>query len=113
MKKTNIRVYSNLNNIEENNEFLAIKSSNLIKYIDLENNKMTIDIKNNLIIRENIDYLFQMDFNNNKIMITVKNLNKILEKDINTVVISKTVNKFLVRYQLIDEQIINEYYVKF
>ena len=113
MKKANIRVYSNLNNIEENNEFLAIISSNLIKYIDLENNKMTIDIKNNLIIRENIDYLFRMDFNDNKIVITIKKLNKTLEKEIKTIVISKTVNKFLVRYQLTDENIINEYYVKF
>ena len=113
MKKTTIKVCTKLNNIEENNEFLAIKDQNIIKYIDLENNKMTIDIKNNLIIRENSDYLFNMDFNNNKILITVKKLNKTLEKEIKTIIISKSSNKYLVRYLLTDENIINEYYVKF
>ena len=113
MKKVTIEVYSNLNNIEENNEFLAIKDDNLIKYIDLENNKMVIDTKNNIIIRENCDYIFNLDFNNNKILITMKKPNKILEKDIRTMVISLTKKDYLVRYLLTDENIINEYYVKF
>ena len=113
MKKVIIEVYSNLNNIEENNEFLAIKDDNLIKYIDLENNKMVIDTKNNIIIRENCDYIFNLDFNNNKILITMKKPNKILEKDIRTMVISLTKKDYLVRYLLTDENIINEYYVKF
>ena len=113
MKKTKIRVYSNLNNIEENNEFLAIKNDNLIKYIDLENNKMIIDIENNIIVRENMDYLFNIDFVNNKIMIKAKNVNKEFEKNIKTIVITKSQCSYLVRYLLVDENIINEYYVKF
>lgn len=113
MKKKKITVYTNLNNIEENNEFLAIKDDNLIKYIDLENNKMVIDMENNIFVRENRDYLFNMDFNNNKIDITIKKLNKILEKEIKTLIISKTAKEYLVRYLLKDEDIINEYYVKF
>ena len=113
MKKTKIKVFTKLNNIEENNEFLAIKDDNLIKYIDLENNKMVIDLKNSIIIRENIDYLFNMDFNNNKITIVMKKNDKYFEKDIKTLVISSTSKSFLVRYLLEDEKIINEYYVKF
>ena len=113
MKKTKIKVYSNLNNIEENNDFLAIKGKNVIKYIDIENNKMTIDVKNNIITRENIDYLFNLDFNNNKIIIKMKKLNKIFEKEIETLVISLSDSEYLIRYLLKDDNVINEYYVKF
>ena len=113
MKKTNINVYTKLNNIEENTEFLAIKDDKIIKYIDLEDNKMTIDMVNNIITRENIDYIFNLDFNNNKILITVKKLNKIIEKEIKTIKILKNAKKYLVRYLLKDDNIINEYYVKF
>ena len=74
MQEIKIKVYSKLNDIEENNEFLAIIDNNLIKYIDLENNKMNIDMENNTIIRENTDYFFNIDFNNNKITITMKKL---------------------------------------
>ena len=113
MKKCQIIVYTKLNNIQENNEFLAIKDDNVIKYIDLENNKMIIDMKNNEIIRENRDYLFNMDFNNNKIIVTMKKLNKKFEKEIKTLIISLTSKSYLIRYLLKDEDIINEYYVKF
>ena len=113
MKKTKIIVYTKLNNIEENNEFLAIKNDNIIKYIDLENNKMIIDMENNKITRENRDYLFNLDFGNNKIIIKLKKLNKEFEKIIKIITISKSNTSYLVRYLLIDENIINEYYVKF
>ena len=112
MKKTMVKVYSKLNNIEENNEFLAIVDDKLIKYIDLENNKMIIDKENNIITRENVDYLFNMDFNNNKITITMKKLNKEFIKDIKTIDITNTSKIYSVKYLLIDENIINEYYVK-
>ena len=113
MKRTKIKVYLNLNNIEENNEFLAIKDDNVIKYIDLENNKMIIDMKNNIIIRENSDYSFNLDFNSNKITINMIKLNKMFEKEIKTINISSAKNSYLVRYSLVDDNIINEYYVKF
>ena len=113
MKKVEISVYSNFNNIEENNAFLAIKDNKVIKYIDIENNKMSIDMENNIIVRENSDYLFNIDFNNNKIYILMKKLNKKFEKAIKTMVIEASNTKYLVRYLLIDENIINEYYVKF
>ncbi len=113
MKQTKIRVVTKLNNLEENNEFLAIKEDNLIKYIDLENNTMVIDMKNNVIIRENMDYLFNIDFVNNKIIINMKKNNRVFEKMIKTIVITKTKSNYLVRYLLTDENVINEYYVKF
>ena len=84
MKKVNIRIYSFLNNIEENNEFLAIKSDNVIKYIDFSNNKMTIDLKNNIIIKDNDDYLFTLKFNDNIIEVFAKKLKKTFYKDIKT-----------------------------
>jgi len=113
MKRTKITVLTKLDNVEENSDFLAIKDNNLIKYIDLENNKMIIDMENNIIIRENRDYLFNIDFVNNTITILVKKMDKTFTKDIKTLLISKTNNKYLVRYLLKDEMLINEYYVKF
>ena len=113
MEKVLINVYSILNNVEENNEFFAIKDGNVIEYIDLDNNKMTIDTKNNIIIRENIDYLFKLMFDNNKIEIEIKKLHKIVIKSIKTLSISLTKRSYVVKYLLADENIINEYYVKF
>jgi 3-oxoacyl-[acyl-carrier-protein] synthase III len=113
MKETKINVLTKLNNIEENNEFLAVKNNDFIKYIDLENNKMIIDLKNNIITRENIDYLFNMDFNNNIISITMKKLDKVMEKEIKTMALINNNKEFMVRYLLTDDEIINEYYVKF
>ena len=40
-------------------------------------------------------------------------MNKTIEKSINTLLIDKTNKRFLVRYQLIDEDIINEYLINF
>lgn len=113
MKKVKIRIYSFLNNIEENNEFLAIKNDNVIKYIDFCNNKIEIDLNNNVIKRENNDYLFTLKFNDNIIEIFAKKLKKTFYKDIKTIVCDSSKSKFLVRYLLIDENIVNEYYVKF
>lgn len=113
MEKININVYSKLNNIEENNEFLAIKDDNIIKYIDLENNSMIIDIKNNIIERENKDYLFKLMFNDNIIEIEIKKLKKRMVKEIKTLNILSTKKRYFVKYLLTDENTINEYYVNF
>ena len=113
MEKVLIKVYSKLNNIEENNEFLAIKDDNIIEYIDIENNKMIIDTKNNTIIRENNDYVFNMLFNKNVIEIEIKKFHKKIDKCIKTLSISLTKKYYSVKYLLTDEDIINEYYVKF
>ena len=108
-----IKVYSELNNIIENEEYFAIKNNNVIKYIDLTNNKMNVNINNDIITRENSDYLFTIDFNKNNINIYVKGLKKEFNKDIKVIKKEKTSRSYLVKYQLIDEDIINEYYIKF
>jgi len=113
MKKIKIKIYSNLDNTEENYEIFAIKNDNVIKYIDFSNNKMTIDIGNNIIEKENNDYLFTLKFNDNIIEIFAKKLKKSFVKEIKTIICNSSKNKFLVRYLLVDENIINEYYVKF
>lgn len=113
MEQVKIKVYTKLNENEEITDFLAIKDDDVIKYIDLKDNKMIIDLKNNIIKRENTDYLFNIDFNKNIIEILAKNLKKTFLKEINTIVTKKTKKSFLVRYKLIDESLINEYYVKF
>ena len=113
MKKIKIKIYSNLDNVEENNEIFAIKNENVIKYIDFSNNKMTIDIENKIIEKENNDYLFTLKFNDNIIEIFAKKLKKVFYKDIKTIICTSSNSKFLVRYLLIDENTINEYYVKF
>ena len=113
MKKVKIKIYSFLNNIEENNEFLAIKNNNVIKYIDFGNNRIKIDLKNNIIEKENIDYHFILKFNENIVEISAKKLKKTFYKEIKTIVCEKSKSKFLVRYLLPDDNAVNEYYVKF
>ena len=113
MKKCRIRIYSKLGNIEENNEILAIKNDNVIKYIDFSNNRITVNMKNNIIEKENIDYLFRLNFNDNVIEIYAKKLNKTFYKEIKTLMCSSSKKRYFVKYLLTDENIINEYYVNF
>ena len=82
MDKIKIKVYSKLNGIEENNEFNAIKKNSVIEYIDLENNKMMVDMDNDIIHRENIDYCFKIDFINNKTNIEINKLHKCIQLNI-------------------------------
>ena len=113
MKKIKIKIYSFLNNIEENNEFLAIKNDNVIKYIDFSNNKIEIDIKNNIITKENTDYIFTLKFDDNIIEIYMKKLKRNFTKEIKTLICSLSKKRYFVKYLLVDENIINEYYVNF
>ncbi len=113
MKKAKIRVYTCFDKKEDSSDFFAIKDDDVIKYIDLENNKIIVDMKNNIIIKENIDYLFNIDFDNNIIDIEVKKLKKSFNKEIKTMLIEKKKKSFLVRYLLIDDNIYNEYYVTY
>lgn len=113
MEQVKIQIYTKLNKKEEINDFLAIKDNDVIKYIDLEDNKMIIDMKNNVLVRENEDYLFNFDFNRNIIEITLKKLRKSFNKEICTMTSKYTKKSYLVRYKLLDEQEVNEYYVKF
>lgn len=113
MENKKIKVYNKLNNIEETREFLAIKNDNIIKYIDLENNKMIVNMDEDIIERENKDYCFVMDFKNEMITIEIKKLHKKMVKSIKTMNISKEKRKYYIKYLLTDENIINEYYVNF
>ena len=88
MKKIKIKVYSKLNNIEENNEFFAIKNDNVIKYIDFSNNKIIVNMQENIIEKENEDYFFTLKFNDNIIEIYAKKLDKTFYKDIETLICS-------------------------
>ena len=113
MERKQVKIYTNFNGIEQNEVFLAIKNDFVIKYIDLDNNKMVIDVLNNIIKRENSDYLMELFFENNIIEITIKKMQIKLKKEIKTLLIKKNKSEYLVRYQLIDEKEINEYYVNF
>ncbi len=113
MERRQIRVVKDMNGHQEIEEILAIKNDDVIKYIDSENNIMIIDMINNSIKRENNDYIFFLDFVNNSIDIQIKKLKKSFNKSMKTLLIEKNKNSFLVRYQLEDENIYNEYYVNF
>lgn len=113
MNKINANIYTNLDGIEETQKILAIKDINVIKYIDLTNNKVTLYINDNKMIRENNDYIFEIDFNKNNIIIYMKKTNKQFNKEINTIFIKKNNNSYNVKYKLLDEDIINEYYIKY
>ena len=113
MKRRKIKIYTNFDNKEETKEIFAIISDNVIKYIDLDNTKMIIDMENNIIKRENIDYLFIIDFNKNVIDILVKKLQKQMQKPIQTLSLEKKKTQYSVKYLLDDEKIVNEYYINF
>ena len=113
MERKKINVYTKLNNIEESYEIIAIKNDNAIKYIDLCNNIMIIDMSQDIIKRENNDYKFIIDFIKNEIDIYIKKYQKNVKKSIKTLLLKKNKKSYLVRYLLEDENTINEYYVKF
>lgn len=113
MEKIDIQIYTNLNNLEETNNLLAIKDNDVIKYNDLENNKVIVDMSKNIMTRENSDYHFTLDFSQNIIIINLKAHQKLFEKDIKILFIEKKKNSYTVRYRLIDEDIVNEYHIKF
>ena len=113
MEKKEIKVYTKLDNIETNNIFLAIKNEKVIKYNDLDNNKMIIDYENDIIRRENHDYIIAINLKTNCIDIYIKKQRFLIKKEIKTLLIKKTNKVFMTRYKLIDENIINEYYVNF
>ncbi len=113
MARLKVKTYTELNNIKENEEYFAIKDNNVIKYIDFANNKMIIDMQHNIITRENSDYIYKFNFIDEKINIYVKNIKKEFIKEIKTILLEKTSTTYLVRYQLVDENIINEYYIKY
>ena len=82
---------------------------NIISYFD-DDYKMTIDIDNHKIYRENNDIKYEIDLKKEKIIIKYNDLEfdkkiKILEKKINNF-------KFSVKYLLVDEDIINFYEIK-
>ena len=113
MEKKEIKVYTNFNGIEKNETFLAIKDEFVIKYTDLENNKMVIDTSNDIIRKENQDYLIEIYLQDNIIDITIKKFRRKINKGIKTLLIEKKKKSYLIRYQLLDEKEINEYYVNF
>ena len=113
MEKKEIKVYTNFNGIEKNETFLAIKDEFVIKYTDLENNKMVIDTSNDIIRKENQDYLIEIYLQDNIIDITIKKFRRKINKGIKTLLIEKRKKAYLIRYQLLDEKEINEYYVNF
>lgn len=113
MARTKINVYLKMNKIEKNEEFFAIKNNDVIKYIDFENNKMEVDLENNIIKKENIDYLFIIDLAKNNIYILAKKIKRSFNKPIQTLLVEKSKKRYLVRYLLEDENVINEYCVNF
>lgn len=112
MAKKKINVYTNMNNHMDNFSINAIIDNNVIKYIDSDYNKFVINLKNNILIKENKDFVIEIDFMNNLIKILMKEYKMEFEKEIRTLELSYHNNIYYVKYKLIDENIINEYELK-
>lgn len=112
MSKKKIKIYTNLNEIINNEVIDAIVLDNVIKYIDLVNNKFVVKINKNILIKETNDSVIKIDFNKNIISILLKEYNKEFYKDIKTLSLSHDNNIYYVKYKLIDENIINEYQIE-
>ena len=113
MGRKEINVCTNLDKKCENYKIMAIMYQDVIKYIDLVNNKMTINMQDDIITRENQEYKFDLNFKNNNILIYAKKLKREFVKDIETLLIEKSNRHYLVRYRLIDDDIDNEYFLNF
>jgi len=113
MSKKRINIYTNMDKIINNDNFDAIVSNNVIKYIDLVNNKFVVDCNNDILIKENNDTLVKIDFSKNIISILLKEYNKEFYKEIDTLLINRDNNIYYVKYKLIDENVINEYRIEF
>ena len=113
MGRREINIYTKLDKNEESYKIMAIIYKDVIKYIDLANNKMIIDMNNDIITRENMEYKFDIDLKNNSINIYAKKLRKEFNKKIETLLIDKNNREYLVRYRLVDDDMVNEYFVKF
>ena len=113
MKKKEIKVLTIFNNIQKDYVYMAIIDDFVIKYIDLDNNKMIIDVLNDVIRRENSDYIIHILLRDNIIKIYVKKIKVTYEKVIQTLIIKKDKNSYLVRYFLTDEKELCEYFVNF
>jgi len=113
MAKIGINVYTNMDNVIENKNINAIVDNNVIKYIDSDNNKFIVDISNNVLIKENDEFIIKIEFSRNFISIILKEYSKEYIKEIETLAIEHNDNSYYVKYKLIDENIINEYKVKF
>ena len=112
MAKIKINVYTNMNGIVVEKNIDAIMINDVIKYIE-GNNKILIDIKNNILEKENNDVSIKIDFVNDKIFIFIKELKREFIKNMEVISLENKKNYFYVKYKLIDENIINEYKVKF
>lgn len=113
MAKKDIKVYTNMDNFKETNIFSAIVLDNVIKYIDLVNNKFVVDFKENILIKENDESIIKLDFNKNIISIFLKEYDKGFIKHIKTISSNFDNNIYYVKYKLIDENVINEYQIEF
>lgn len=113
MAKLKINVYTNMDNHKEESIFNAIIVNDVIKYIDSDNNKFSVLLEDNLLIKENDEYVIKIDFIKEIISIFMKEYNKEFFKDIKTLILKKEKNVFYVKYNLTDENVLNEYEIKF
>jgi len=85
MSKKRINIYTNMDKIINNDNFDAIVSNNVIKYIDLVNNKFVVDCNNDILIKENNDNkALKTEFSNeSEIVIDLSNTEPELTIDLN------------------------------
>lgn len=91
---------------------IYIKEQECIKYQETDKTKVTLNKKDNILIRENNFMYMKYIFLNNNISIgdiLLKDINKSVKVNIKTKKIIKNSNKFLVKYELLDSNESFEY----
>lgn len=84
-----------LENVYNNNE-----SNHQILQFDLENYDTTIDLENELFIRENEDFLFILDIKNKECNIHLKKENLTLDIGVDHCILTKRDNKIELEYTI-------------
>ena len=105
MKKFNIKV--NIESTETNTSYnaVAIIEEDMIKYIEIDNTNVILDIKNNILNRENEKIKMKLEFNIEEITINeiyLKDLNSTISIMVKTKEIIKRDKFYKVEYEIID-----------
>lgn len=103
--KIKVKIKNNEQNLKNIYTAIYQKDKEIIKYQELDKTKVTLNIKDNILIRENNFMYMKYIFLNNNISIgdiLLKDINKSVKVNIKTKKIIKNSNKFLVKYELLD-----------
>lgn len=87
--------------INDKNKVCEYKENDYLKYED-DNSSNYIDLKNNIYIRENSDFIFKIDFKNKLMFYTLKEKEMTFESQVECSI--KKDNEIILKYKIDEEE---------